>query len=409
MRRATGFLLGLMLWASAAHAHLLNMTRVSLTLTSARELEVQVDIDLALLFGDYHRYRAALEQPPAEREKTFLEIGRRVTREIGLERDGQLLELAPHAWRPPTQPTAQIGDDTVAAMTVFLFRAALPPPAQELKLAPGGLAKIEYPLAYTFAVPAEDYTMTRWLELPGVASRVLRVGAVPQEAPRPAAPILPGPVPVAAAPAAAPAAPAPAPRDEFTAFELRVARVVATVLEHLRLGFLHIFPRGIDHVLFVLGLFFLSPRWRPLLSQTTVFTVAHTTTLGLSAYGIFSLPAGLVEPLIALSIAYVAVENIVRPRLGPARLGIVFAFGLLHGLGFASSLSEVPMPRDRFFTALLAFNVGVDVGQLAVIAAAFLAVGWWRERPWYRRAVVIPCCGLIAATGAWWTVERTFF
>jgi hypothetical protein len=132
-------------------------------------------------------------------------------------------------------------------------------------------------------------------------------------------------------------------------------------------------------------------------------------TLGLAAYGIVSLSPRLVEPLIALSIAYVAIENIWRPQLTPARIAIVFAFGLLHGLGFAASLSEVPMPRDQFFTALFSFNIGVDVGQLAVIAAAFLLVGWFRDKPWYRRAIVVPACSLIGAVGVYWTVARTFF
>ena len=169
-----------------------------------------------------------------------------------------------------------------------------------------------------------------------------------------------------------------------------------------------IFPQGIDHVLFVLGLFFLAPKWRPLLSQTTAFTIAHTTTLGLSAYGIVSLPTRVVEPLIALSIAYVAVENIWRPRLNTARIVVVFAFGLLHGLGFASSLSEVPMPRDQFFTALLAFNLGVDFGQLAVIAAAFLVVGWFRHCDWYWKGIVVPVCSVIATIGGYWTITRLF-
>ncbi len=141
---------------------------------------------------------------------------------------------------------------------------------------------------------------------------------------------------------------------------LAMAVRLETAGQFLWLGFLHIVPRGADHILFVAGLFFLGLGWRPLFKQTTAFTIAHTTTLGLSAYGIFSLPARLVEPLIALSILYVAIENIARPKLTPWRLAVVFLFGLLHGLGFASSLSEVAMPRDQFFTALLAFNFGVD-------------------------------------------------
>ena len=124
----------------------------------------------------------------------------------------------------------------------------------------------------------------------------------------------------------------------------------------------------------MLGLFFLGITWRKLLSQTTVFTIAHATTLFLSTYGIFRLPSRYVEPAIALSIAWIAIENVLKPRLGPGRLAIVFGFGLVHGLGFASSLSEIPFPKRDFLIALLGFNFGVDIGQLFIIAVAFL--GW---------------------------------
>jgi hypothetical protein len=175
---------------------------------------------------------------------------------------------------------------------------------------------------------------------------------------------------------------------------------------YLRLGFHHIVPEGIDHILFVLGLFFLGITWRKLLSQTTVFTVAHATTLFLSTYGIFRLPSHYVEPAIALSISYIAFENVFRPRLGPGRLAIVFCFGLIHGLGFASSLSDVPFPKHQFIFALLGFNFGVDFGQLFVIGCAFALVGWFRNKPWFRARIAIPCSLVIAAVGLFWAVQR---
>jgi hydrogenase/urease accessory protein HupE len=173
------------------------------------------------------------------------------------------------------------------------------------------------------------------------------------------------------------------------------------------LGFTHILPKGLDHILFVLGIFLLSVHWRPLLYQVTAFTVAHSITLALSLYGVISLPASVVEPLIALSIVYVAVENMVVSELKPWRVWVVFGFGLLHGLGFAGVLTELGLPAGEFLPALIAFNVGVELGQLAVITLALLAVGlWFRQRPWYRARIVIPGSLLIAATGAYWTVER---
>jgi hydrogenase/urease accessory protein HupE len=177
--------------------------------------------------------------------------------------------------------------------------------------------------------------------------------------------------------------------------------------DYLVLGFEHILPKGLDHILFVLGIFLLSLAWRPLLYQVTAFTVAHSITLALSLYGIVSLPVSVVEPLIALSIVYVGVENILTGSLKPWRVWVVFGFGLLHGLGFAGVLTELKLPRSEFVTALIGFNVGVEFGQLAVILMAFFAVAlWFRDKPWYRRRVVIPASAAIALTGAFWTVQR---
>lgn len=188
-----------------------------------------------------------------------------------------------------------------------------------------------------------------------------------------------------------------------------VERLTAgSFLDYFRLGFEHIVPRGVDHILFVLGLFFLSTKWKPLLAQVTAFTLAHSLTLGLSLYGVVSLSPRLVEPLIALSIAVVAVENMATSKLHAWRTAIVFGFGLLHGLGFAGILSELGLPRSEFLPALVSFNIGVEAGQLAVLAAAFLIVGWWRSKAWYRAWVTIPISGIIAALGLYAAVQRAF-
>ena len=179
--------------------------------------------------------------------------------------------------------------------------------------------------------------------------------------------------------------------------------------QYLKLGFTHILPKGLDHILFVLGLFLLSRKARPLLLQVTSFTIAHTVTLALSIYGLVSLPSSIVEPLIALSIVFVAVENVLTSELRPSRIGLVFAFGLLHGLGFAGVLSELGLPRSEFLPALISFNLGVETGQLAVIGLAFLAVGLFRNRAWYRQAVVVPASCAIAAVGLYWSIQRAFF
>src|SRR6185436_10418310 len=131
-------------------------------------------------------------------------------------------------------------------------------------------------------------------------------------------------------------------------------------------------PLGLDHILFVLGMFLLSPRLKPVLSQVTAFTLAHSITLGLAMYGVLALSPRIVEPLIALSIAWIAVENLTTTTLRPWRIAVVFGFGLLHGMGFAGVLHELGLPRAEFLPALVSFNVGVECGQLLVIGVAYL-------------------------------------
>src|SRR5712692_2870573 len=185
---------------------------------------------------------------------------------------------------------------------------------------------------------------------------------------------------------------------------------LGTAWRYLTLGFTHIVPKGLDHMLFVLGIYLLSGRARSVLWQVSAFTAAHSITLGLSLYGVVALSSKIVEPLIAVSIAYVAIENIFLSELKRRRIALVFAFGLLHGMGFAGALKDLGLPRSEFLTALLTFNVGVEAGQLAVIGAAFLFVGWHcANRTWYRSRIVVPASAAIAVTAVYWTIERLSF
>ncbi|AIE84360.1 HupE/UreJ family protein [Fimbriimonas ginsengisoli] len=180
-----------------------------------------------------------------------------------------------------------------------------------------------------------------------------------------------------------------------------------TVLpRYVRMGFTHILPNGLDHILFVLGLFLLSSRTRDLVKQVTAFTVAHSLTLGLALYGVVRLPSAIVEPVIALSIAFVAIENLFTSKLNKWRPFVVFGFGLVHGLGFASALQDLGLHRNDFLLALVGFNGGVELGQLTVVAAAFLLVGWYRSNERYRSVVAIPASVAIAAVALFWTVQR---
>ena len=180
-----------------------------------------------------------------------------------------------------------------------------------------------------------------------------------------------------------------------------------TALRYVWLGILHIVPKGLDHILFVLALALLSLQWRPAVVQATAFTVAHSITLALAVTGAVSLPASVVEPLIALSIAVVALENLVADGARWWRLGLVFAFGLLHGLGFAGVLAELGLPQGQLAVALLSFNAGVELAQVAIIAAAFaVAAGWSRTGLLRGQPVRKWLSGVIAAVGLFWTAER---
>lgn len=180
-------------------------------------------------------------------------------------------------------------------------------------------------------------------------------------------------------------------------------------VSYIGVGFDHIIPKGLDHILFVLGLFFLSLQLRPLITQITVFTIAHTITLALASLGYIKVNPAIVEPLIAASIVYVAVENIFTNKITWWRPIIIFAFGLLHGMGFASVLDEFGLAPGQFVAGLIGFNVGVEIGQLTVIGLAFLAVGvWFGQKPWYRARISVPASVGIAIVGAYWAVERVF-
>ena len=182
----------------------------------------------------------------------------------------------------------------------------------------------------------------------------------------------------------------------------------STFYSFTRQGFVHVLPLGLDHILFVLGLFFLSRKWKPVLYQVSVFTVAHTITLGLATLELISAPSNVVEPIIAASIAVVALENIFFPNYRHSRLFIVFFFGLIHGLGFAGALSAFDLDPASLVIGLLGFNIGVEFGQLAVIAIVFLITFWLKDEAQYRKFVVIPCSILIAIMGIYWTIERVF-
>jgi hypothetical protein len=193
-------------------------------------------------------------------------------------------------------------------------------------------------------------------------------------------------------------------------YVLEKAPTQHVVWYYLQLGVRHIIPEGFDHILFVVSLCLLSTKIKTILWQATAFTVAHSITLALSMKSIIVAPGAIVEPIISLSIMFVAVENILLTELKPWRVLIVFMFGLIHGMGFASSLNEIGLPRNKFFTSILSFNAGVEIGQIIVITSVFLLIIIpLRNYKGYRKYVVYPLSMVIALIAAYWTIQRIFF
>ena len=350
-------LLATFLLARPAAAHEIENTHVLIGFLTGDEYRIDILNDADWLWMQFHP--GAAELPPvAVRDARLAELAPQFATGVTLLFDGNPAAPPTVTYLPPLERdrSAPMG---LAEPGLMRLSGTAPPGARTFRFG-YDLVVDEYPLT---VAPAVGAPVTRWL-LAAQVSEEFAIGAL----------------------------------QPLTRWQ------VAT--QYLGLGFTHILPKGLDHILFVLGLFLLSTRLKPLLLQVTAFTAAHTLTLALTIYGVFALPPSVVEPLIALSIAYVAVENLVTTELQPSRVVLVFGFGLLHGMGFAGVLTGLGLPRAEFVTALLTFNVGVEAGQLAVIAAAFAAVTSIRGRPWYRPRVVVPLSVAIAGMGLFWTVER---
>jgi len=180
--------------------------------------------------------------------------------------------------------------------------------------------------------------------------------------------------------------------------------------KYMLIGFQHIIPEGFDHILFITCVFFLNSNLKKVIIQASMFTLAHSITLGLAMYGVIKPPANIIEPLIALSNVVLAIENIMSDKIRPWRLVTVFIFGMVHGMGFAGALSQLGMPQYAFGMALISFNVGVEIGQLTIILLLYFFVAKvFSSRVWYRRRIVIPVSVLIALVASFWTVQRIFF
>jgi len=346
---------------SGASAHEIGTTRVTIQRLDERRYEISVTTDAAALLA---RLEAIAGRPrsgnlsPGEYQLQIEALKDTFTRHLQVAFDGK---ASMPAFVDAREIPASSSQELVAPPAVAVrLQGTVPPGARDLSW--------QYDLTYaSYAVTVgsnDQLASTEWLE--GSQKRTFALDRI-----------------------------APAPSRIHTAFRYFV------------LGFTHIVPGGLDHILFVLGVFLFSRRLAPILTQVSAFTVAHSITLGATLYGAVSLSPAIVEPMIALSIVYVAAENLLASELSRSRVALVFAFGLLHGMGFAGALRELGLPRSELLTGLVSFNAGVEAGQLTVIAAAFAGLSYWaRNKAAYRRWVVGPGSALIALTGLYWVVVR---
>ena len=178
----------------------------------------------------------------------------------------------------------------------------------------------------------------------------------------------------------------------------------ASPLVFLKLGVEHILT-GFDHLVFLFGLILIGGRLRSLLAVITAFTVAHSITLGLAVMGVFAPPPAVVEPLIALSIAYVGVENFFVKN-AEGRWRITAPFGLVHGFGFAGALAEVGVPKHVVPLTLFLFNLGVECGQLAVLAVVLPVLWLARKKGVLNERTVKGLSVVVILLGVFWLVQR---
>ena len=372
-------LISLLLLAGAVQAHLLNMTELNLRLAAEGPHELVVRIDLGQSLMTAETYWQAAAAPVAEQESLLQPAIARLQQHLAVTADGRRLGLALKRWQLEARSLEAIRNPLTPQMAVLTFDVAtFAGRGVEVQVLPG--LDVPWPCLLRVDLPGAATPVSRLLTDDHRDSRVIALDA--------------GSASQAAGILAAVAA-------AFQAW--------APELTWVAVGFQHIIPMGVDHIAFILGLFFLAPRVSTLFWQVTCFTGAHTVTLGLASLGLIHVPPMIVEPLIAASIVYVAVDNLYSTTLARWRLVVVSLFGLLHGLGFASALGELQLPEENVLTALLLFNLGVEFGQIAVLVLAFAAVGWLRNWSGYTGRVARPATMTIAGAGAYWLIKRVVF
>ncbi len=377
MRKVRALLAGLWLTsllATPVAAHPAQFTTLQVRVEASGRFQANLNIDiLSFALGktsvasSNEELEAALDGPRAELGRQLADAGERFRREVVIRTDAG--EAAPDAWQLPG----------LAEVDAVLARGLHP-----RILMPGDIT-------FSGTLPANAQRLS--IRLPYVLGDTVHIYELPNGRSYDE-PVAPGDY------------------STETALELAPPQTTTVLVDlgrYMVVGFKHILPGGLDHILFVLGLILLSTRVGALLWQVSAFTLAHAITLGLSIYGVIRLPPSITEPLIAASIVCIAVENLFESKMQPWRPLVVFCFGLIHGLGFASAFAGAGLRQDRFLLAIFGLNVGVECGQLAILAAVYPTLRLLQNSPRYRLAVVYPCSLAIAAIALFWTVQRVFW
>lgn len=371
------FVLAALLYAglpNVAQSHLLNMSKAKLTHSNER-LELTLTLDLTRALGSSERYYSVSRLAPSTTsgvpppdiqlllETLIMALDIRVS---GLPVDWTVSRLV----FPFDTPHEDFVSGLAWPMTTITLQAKVPETndgmANIVKARFSSTFAFEEPIALTIDQPSTQRSINRWLvrnqQSPGFALSA---------------------------------------KNAANNHELATTDTRLTVaIEYVWQGIIHILPKGWDHVLFVLGMFLGARKLKHLLIWVTGFTLAHTVTLALAAFGAIDVRSAIVEPIIVISIAWVAIENIVLQPSVRWRFALVTLFGLVHGLGFASVVKTLPMPSDNFPLALISFNIGVELAQLAVLVVAFTLVGYWWKQPYWHKRVVVPGSLIIAVLAA---------
>jgi hypothetical protein len=366
MRRALALLLAL--WAGQAHAHKPSDSYLTLSLQDAR---VTGQWDIALRDLDY----AIGLDADGNGEITWREVKAR-HQEIAAYAMARLAIAADGAACPTTVTQHLIDNHSDGAYAVLRFAAACPSVPEELQVTYRLFSDIDPQHKGLLRLQAGGETRTAIFS-PSAAQQTFRLAQ-------------------------------PSLRRQFFDY-------VATGVDHIWSGY--------DHILFLLSLLLpavvvhrgrnwepsegFRPAFADVLKTVTAFTVAHSLTLSLATLQLVTLPARISESAIALSVVLAALNNLF-PIVRGTRWIVAFCFGLVHGFGFASVLTDLGLPKGVLAVALVGFNLGVEVGQIAIVAA-FLPLAYLLRRTWlYRRVVLTGGSGAIAAVAALWFVERAF-